>query len=198
MRRKTGIKTDRGGFPARPDIEEGSTFFFDEDDPENKPKQPGVPEDETNPLWSVYRIHPGLPYKIKVEQLVILWNLDAKDIAAVLGEDLTRVTDTIRALEEDWTQLGEGLNEEEKRLARGKLISELRKWKAQLEAMGDGDAKVINMKLNISDRIAKLQGVESEKKAAAQDDVKKDLIEEALEKLTPEARRNLMKQLGNA
>lgn len=174
--------------------------FFDDDLEEETGPKPGVPEDESNPLWSIYGIHPGLPFRIIVEKLILLWDLSVSEIISVTKEEASRVQHTVDDLNRGWVSLGEGLTEDEKVLARGKMIKELLGLKAELEKIQNTqDSKVINMKINLAEKIAKLRGVETEKKPVVdetQDEL--DPIHSAIGKLNPEERRRLHDSLNKS
>lgn len=178
--------------------------FLDEEDDDfdmsldsyESPK-PGVPRDEGDPLWTIYGVNPGLPFRVKVEQLIIMWDLGVEEIASALGEEIDRVQSEVTKLNADFMALGDSLDPEQRRLARGKMIKELLKYKAELEQLGPTqDSKIINMKINIADKIAKLRGLESEKKEITDEPSSTNPIDEAMAKMTPEQRRSLLTKLS--
>jgi phage regulator Rha-like protein len=178
----------RDRFPKRrPHLEDGE---------EVQSPKPGVPENELDPLWSIYGVNPGLPFRTKVEQLMLIWNLPLDDIASALKEPISRVQGSFDELNEEWMRIGEGLTESERQLARGKLIKELMRMKSELDMMGPTqDAKVIQMKMNLIERLAKLQGLDTDKPEVQEDDSAANPIEEAMKNLTPEQRRALLARL---
>lgn len=173
---------------------------FDEDDEYDEQQQqrrPGVPDDEEDPLWTIYSVHPGLPFRIKVEQLIVLWELDVPEIASALKEDEDRVQVEVTRLEAEWMELGSALSDDAKQKARGRAIRELLKYKAELEGLGPTqDPKVITMKVKLADQINILRGVEKDNKKVAEEDVDADPIAEALGKLSQDKMRDLLTRLG--
>lgn len=185
-------KNRRQGFPER------SQKYFDEnpEGEEFEAKLPGVPDDAGDPLWTIYGINPGLPFRIKVEQLIMLWDLDEIEIVNALNEDHSRVHDMVEELKKGWMALGEGLSDEEKTLARGKMITELLRLKNELERLGPTqDSKIINMKISLAEKIAKLRGVEKELKETVEDEVSQDPLNKAISDLSPDAQRTLLEHL---
>lgn len=187
--------------PRKQTPKKGNNFHDEEDDDFigglDPAPRPGVPSDEGDPLWSIYGVNPGLPFRVKVEQLIIMWDLGPEEIAAALNEDPDKVQAEVTKLNADFMALGDSLDPEQRRLARGKMIKELLKYKAELEQLGPTqDSKIINMKINIADKIAKLRGLESEKKEISDEPTSTNPIDEAMAKMTPEQRRALLTKLS--
>lgn len=170
---------------------------FDEDEEGDGfvPKRPGVPDDEGDPLWTIYAVNPGLPFRIKVEQLMVMWELDVPEIASALKEDEDRVQTEVDRLEAEWMDLGGSLSDDAKQKARGRAIRELLKYKSELEALGPmQDPKIITMKIKIADQISTLRGIErGERKEAAEGS--DDPIGAALGALSADKMRTLMARL---
>lgn len=170
---------------------------FDEDDEGESfvPKRPGVPEDEGDPLWTIYAVNPGLPFRIKVEQLMVMWELDVPEIASALKEDEDRVQTEVDRLELEWMDLGGTLTDDAKQKARGRAIRELLKYKAELEALGPTqDPKIITMKIKIAEQISALRGIErGERKEPSEGSG--DPIADALSSLSADKLRDLSARL---
>jgi hypothetical protein len=158
--------------------------------------QPGPPE-TGNPLWDAYLINPNLPFRVKVEKLLLGWNLDAGAIAMLVGDEAERVQSVIDDLQDTWRRLGEGLNTEERKLARGKLIAELLELRSQVDSLNSisADYKHLQLKLTIMERIAKLQGIEVEKREVG-DEGLTDPLENAVENMEAGQLAELWKRLS--
>jgi hypothetical protein len=159
-------------------------------------RRPGVPFDDGDPLWTIYSINPGLPFRVKVEKLMVMWDLGVEEIADALKESEDRVQTEYDRIQSEWMTLGETLSDDELQKARGKMIKELLQHKAELEGLGPTlDQTIIKLKITLTEKIAKLRGLERERKAA--EDAEPDgSVASALSHLTPERSRELLERLG--
>jgi CO/xanthine dehydrogenase Mo-binding subunit len=187
-----------------------SNPFFDEEEEDFAPRKssrrkgrqeqppPGPPPAPTGDLWSSYQVNPFWPFRVKVERLLLGWRLDAETIAAVLEEEESRVRDTISAIEASWTELGGGLSPEEKAKERGRMIAELQVIAQQLASLNESspDYKHLQLKANLMGQIAKLKGLEIDKKEAAlESDDKPETLEDAIAGLPAERLEALASRL---
>jgi hypothetical protein len=162
---------------------------------EEETSRPGIPSDTGDPLWTIYAINPGLPFRVKVEKLMLMWELDAEEIAAVLKERVDLVQTEVSRIETEWMSIGEPLTDEELQRARGKMIKELLQHKAELEGMGPTqDSKIITMKISLSEKLAKLRGLDREKKQP-EEGATGDAVADLLSAMTPEKTRDLLARL---
>lgn len=179
---------------------------FDEEDDDMDFPLPGTAaslavDAEEDPLWSVYKIHPNLPFRTKVEKLLVGWGMEAPEIAAIIKEDdVDRVQRTITEVEQKWTDLGEGLTTEERKKARGKMIAELQELKQQVESLNETspDYKHLQLKLNILERMARLQGIEIDKKELPKEDEAVNPVDKAINGLSPERLKDLYERLSSS
>lgn len=183
----------RGNQRKRREIDEDEESFFG-DQPEGR--RPGVPVDDGDPLWTIYAINPGLPTRVKIEKLMVMWELEASEIASILQMGESEVQVEVDKIERDWMSLGQDLTDDELQKARGKMIKELLQHKSELEGLGPTqDTKVITMKIKITEQIAKLRGLDRDRKPAEEED-SANPVAAALAKMTPEQSRTLLDRLG--
>lgn len=176
--------------------------FDDEEDggflPEERGRRPGTPIDDADPLWTIYAINPGLPTRVKIEKLMVMWELDTPEIASVLSLDEEGVQSEVDRIKKDWSALGEELGDDELQMARGKMIKELLQHKSELEGLGPTqDQQIIKLKIMLTEKIAKLRGLERERKSSEEQDTG-DLIADGLAHMTPDSYRNLLARLDKA
>lgn len=191
----------RNQFPER------SQRFLDEDDdddgfnPQDRGGKKQAPAFEsTDPLWLTYGINPALPFRTKVEKLMVGWEMDADAIAKILEEDDSERTErTISEIREGWVRLGSSLTDEAREIERGRMISELNDLKRQAEVLNtqSPDYKHLQLQVSITERIAKLRGIEVDKKDTSKDDEAADPVEHAINSLSPERLKDLMGRLND-
>lgn len=188
----------KGKFPPR------SQRYLDDDeddiDASQRPKmRTNLPEaDLGDPLWVTYGVNPNLPFRAKVEKLLIGWELDVDDIASALGEsDVDRVAQVVADVKASWASLGSGLSTEQRVIERGRMLSELIDLKRQLEVLNatSPDYKHLQLQVTILERMAKLRGIDVDKKEA-EETAKEDPVEKAINSLSPEALKALHTRLS--
>lgn len=154
------------------------------------------PKTKEEVLWSEYAIQPNLPIRTKIEQLMLLWRLPVPQIALVLDLTESLVKEEVKALNNEWLALGRPLDEETRQMVRGKMIAELIRLKAEIEAAaaGNPDTRLLTLKLQVIERLTKVQGLDVGKEASYEEQVTNP-IEEALGALSPEQRAALLVSL---
>ena len=154
------------------------------------------PKTKEEILWSEYAIQPNLPIRTKIEQLMILWRLPLPQIAIALDLTETLVKKEIKALNDEWLTLGKPLDDETRQLIRGKMIAELIRLKAEVEsaAAGNPDTRLLTLKLQIIERLTKVQGLDVGKDNIYEEQ-ESNPVEEALGGLTQEQRATLLARL---
>lgn len=117
-------------------------------------------------IWTTYSINPKLPRKSIVEQLLILWRMPAEAMATVLGLDEDVIQCDIDTLREEWRGMGKALTLDERETARGRMIAELNRLKADIEdaTLGNKDVRLLTLKLTVIDRLSKMLGLDVEKR----------------------------------
>lgn len=176
----------------------------DEDDDDFSPQERGGKKQapafvSTDPLWLTYGINPALPFRTKVEKLMVGWEMDADAIAKILEEDDSERTErTISEIREGWVRLGSSLTDDEREIERGRMISELNDLKRQAEMLNtqSPDYKHLQLQVSITERIAKLRGIEVDKKDTSKDDEAADPVEHAINSLSPDRLKDLMGRLN--
>jgi hypothetical protein len=150
-------------------------------------------------LWSEYAIQPNLPLRTKVEQLMLLWRLPAVAIARLLDINQSQAQEEIEALNEEWLALGKPLDEETRQIVRGRMIAELVRLKAELESAnaGNPDSRLLALKLQVIDKLTKLQGLDLDKRETTIEDEVVNPIGDAIDSLTEERRAELLARLNN-
>ncbi len=151
-------------------------------------------------LWSEYSIRPNLPIRAKIEQLITLWRLAPEKIASLLGLSVDLVKEEISALTREWQELGKSPTDENKEIIRGRMIAELLRLKAEVESGGAGtnDSRFLTLKLQIIEKLTKLQGVDVDKKELVIDEVSLNPVHVALESLTTEQKEALYEKLKSS
>jgi hypothetical protein len=154
------------------------------------------PKTKEEILWSDYAIQPNLPIRTKIEQLMLLWRLPAAQIAIALDLTETLVKSEIKALNNEWMALGKPLDEETRQLVRGKMIAELLRLKAEIEsaAAGNPDTRLLTLKLQVIERLTKVQGLDVGKDASYEEQTTNP-VEDAIGALTAEQRASLLAAL---
>jgi hypothetical protein len=154
------------------------------------------PKTKEEILWSEYAIQPNLPIRTKVEQLMLLWRLPVPQIALALDLTETLVKEEVKALNDEWLALGRPLDEETKQVVRGKMIAELMRLKAEIEsaAAGNPDTRLLTLKLQVIEKLTKVQGLDVGKDAAYEEQVTNP-VEDAIGALTAEQRATLLAAL---
>jgi hypothetical protein len=172
------VKVDRYGYP-----------IVDVEEPKPKPtRDPGMvaPKTQEELLWTEYAVKPNLPIKTKIEQLIILWRMPVPVIASLLNISEKVVEEEVVKLNKEWAALGKPLAEEARDIVRGRMIAELLKLKGDIDAFGSqADSRLLTTKLQIIEKLIKLQGIEIDKKDTELDESPTNLIEDALKKLSP-------------
>lgn len=149
-------------------------FDFEEmDDIQLEHQPPRLP----NPLFDTYGILPGLPLRDKVESLLLGYSLEADEIADLVStEDKTysvaHIQSVIDSLNEEWKRLGSNKAVEEKEIARGKLIAQLRRLLRDCDEIlaasvvsGKGkDPRMLAQKASIMDKLSKLEKLDEDEK----------------------------------
>ena len=155
------------------------------------------PKTQDEILWSEYAIQPNLPLRTKIEQLMLLWRLPAPAIARMLDISLSLAQEEIEALNKEWLALGRPLDEESRQVVRGRMIAELTRLKAELESnsAGNPDARLLALKLQIIERLTKLQGLDIDRKDTVYEEESLDPVKVAIEALSEERRAELLAQL---
>ena len=154
------------------------------------------PKTKEEILWSEYAIQPNLPIRTKVEQLMLLWRLPIPTIAIVLDLTESLVKEEVKALNDEWLAMGRPLDEETRQLVRGKMIAELMRLKAEIETASAGnlDAKLLTLKLQVLDKLTKVQGLDAGKEADYEEQATNP-VEDAIGALTAEQRASLLAAL---
>lgn len=184
-----------GTIPSRP-----SDWLEDDD---NRPRReiPPMPRPNTRAelLWENYAIQPNLPLRTKIEQLMLLWRLPAVTMADLLEIDVEVVKAEIVALNEEWSDLGRPLDEDTRQIVRGQTIADLRRLKTEIEraSAGNPDSRLLTLKMQVIERLTKIQGIELERRDTTMDEEPANPVEEALGNLTAEQRAELHTRLRN-
>lgn len=154
------------------------------------------PKTKEEVLWSEYAIQPNLPIRTKIEQLMLLWRLPPPQIALALDLTESLVKDEITALNNEWLALGRPLDDETKQVVRGKMIAELIRLKAEIEAAaaGNPDTRLLTLKLQVIERLTKVQGLDVGKEASYEEQLTNP-VEDAIGALTPEQRAAFLARL---
>lgn len=190
-------------------------FNIDENDEDDLVLDPSpnkrkhLPQDESarstfanvdDPLWLVYSINPNLPFRHKVEKLLIGWNMTPVEIARVLKEeDVSRVEKLVEEIESYWSDLGAGLTDEARQKARGRMLAELQALKKQVEQLNEenADYKHLQLMMTILERMAKLRGIEIEKKETPpEEEENSDPAVDAINALSPDKLQDLYNRLN--
>lgn len=163
--------------------------FDDVDDAPTTPRGKPV-DDGSDPLYTLYGLHSTLPFRVKVRRLAMGWGMNAEEIAALLNatDELASIQKTFADCEAEWRELGENMTVEAQAMARGRMIAELMEIKRAAEEMAEAsrDPKLLDLRMRLLERIAKLRGLESDRKQPAATPTEGLVIEDALNKLTPE------------
>lgn len=152
-----------------------------------------VPED---PLWVEYGIKPSLPVIRKIEILYVDYRLEVEEISMLMDRTAEQVQTSIDKIEANWIKMGQTLDGPEREKERGRAISQLQRAISDIEReiTGSNDPRLKTIKINMMERLVKLQGLDSavknEEKAPDTDP-----ITTALEGLTPEKLRELHEKL---
>ena len=154
------------------------------------------PKTKEEILWSEYAIQPNLPIRTKVEQLMLLWRLPVPQIALALDLTETLVKEEVKALNDEWLALGRPLDEETKQVVRGKMIAELMRLKAEIEsaAAGNPDTRLLTLKLQVIEKLTKVQGLDVGKDAAYEEQTTNP-VEDAIGALSEDQRAALLARL---
>ena len=154
------------------------------------------PKTKEEILWDEYAIKPNLPIRTKIEQLMLLWRLPAAQIAIALDLTETLVKSEIKALNNEWLALGRPLDEETRQLVRGKMIAELLRLKAEIEsaAAGNPDTRLLTLKLQVIEKLTKVQGLDVGKDAAYEEQTTNP-VEDAIGALSEDQRAALLARL---
>ena len=207
-RASMSTKTSRKKKPTEP-VEPGNipridpNAWLEEDDDRPKREIPPMPRassmSRAELLWENYAIQPSLPLRTKIEQLMLLWRLPAVAMADLLEIDVEVVKSEIAALNEEWADLGRPLDEDTRQIVRGQTIADLRRLKTEIEkaSTGNPDSRLLTLKMQVIERLTKIQGIEMERRDTTMDDVASNPVEEALGNLTAEQRAELHTRLRN-
>jgi len=155
------------------------------------------PKTQEEILWSEYAIQPNLPLRTKIEQLMLLWRLPATAIARLLDISLNLAQEEIETLNKEWLALGRPLDEESRQVVRGRMIAELTRLKTELESnsAGNPDARLLALKLQVIDKLTKLQGLDLDRKDTVYEEESLDPVKTAIDALSEERRAELLAQL---
>ena len=155
------------------------------------------PKTQEEILWSEYAIQPNLPLRTKIEQLMLLWRLPATAIARLLDINLNLAQEEIETLNKEWLALGRPLDEESRQVVRGRMIAELTRLKTELESnsAGNPDARLLALKLQVIDKLTKLQGLDLDRKDTVYEEESLDPVKTAIDALSEERRAELLAQL---
>lgn len=127
-----------------------------------------VPGSKSEELWLTYGVKPNLPFRTKLEQLTILYRLTIDEMAVLLECSPTTISDEMEKLRAEWKTLGRTLEPDDRDEERGRLLTELNRLAADIDtalAAGlDKDPRLLQLKLTVVDRRAKLQGLDFDKK----------------------------------
>lgn len=184
-----------GTIPSRP-----SDWLEDDDRPRRREVPPmPKPTTRTELLWENYAIQPSLPLRTKIEQLMLLWRLPAVTMADLLEIDVEVVKAEIAALNEEWSDLGRPLDEDTRQIVRGQTIADLRRLKTEIEkaSAGNPDSRLLTLKMQVIERLTKIQGIEMERRDTTMDEESSNPVEAALGNLTAEQRAELHTRLRN-
>lgn len=140
-------------------------------EPAALPPHPGaatVPGSKSEELWMTYAVKPNLPLRSKIEQLTILFRLSVEEMAVLLESTPTAIKLEVEALREEWKSLGRVPDADCREMERGRAIAELNRLAADIDtAMSTGldkDPRLLNLKLTVIERRARLQGLDIDKR----------------------------------
>lgn len=156
-------------------------------------------EPPSDPLFSVYGIFPNMPMRIKIEKLLMGWNMGVSDIAELLGQDPEIISRIVSELEDRWKSLGESLSDNAALIARGKYIAELQESLNQISQLysQNQDAALLKLRLSILEKIAKLQGADTDRRTApSQDETMAKTLEQKIAGLDPGQLKELYQKLS--
>jgi len=155
-------------------------------------------------IWVEYGIKPNLPTRSKIEQLFVLYRLPAEEIASVLAMGKEDVEEHLETLNSEWQNLGRVMTPEEREIARGRMVSELLKLKAEIEeammgATSADKARMLTLKMNVVNQLTQLQGLTLDKKEVIKpEDEGVDPIEQRVKELSEERQKELHARLRAA
>jgi hypothetical protein len=179
------------------------------------PKRPIEPEDEPRSeiegmlftsvderLWGEYGIRPNIPLRAKVEQLHVLWRMDALAISNILNKSADEVELELGAIYNEWKELGRPLTPEEKDLARGQLLSQYTRLlydiQENLKTISGDKSKLLNLQASILDRRAKMQELDDKRGPEVVEDSENldDTIKSRVAALSIDDQESLAARLG--
>lgn len=174
---------------------------FDDAEPMAVPARGTLVDDGTDPLFTLYGLHSTLPFRVKIRRLAMGWGMTAEEIADLLHarDEIESVQKVFEECEAEWKELGEPLHPEAQTLARGRMIAELMEVKRAVEEMhgANSDIKLLNLKMTVLDRIAKLRNLEADKKPMTDAPTQGLNIADALDNLNKAQLADLVKRLGS-
>ena len=145
-------------------------------------------------LWAEYAIRPNIPFKAKVEQLHVLWRLNATQIAEILSIPTQEVDGVLSVIYAEWQKLGKALDADEREQARGQMIAELTKLQYDIDealTTSNDKPKLFSLKLTVLEQRGKLQGLGIEKRESTPPSEPSNPIEMAITNLDPEQQEEL-------
>lgn len=167
------------------------------------PVQEFIPKECMSPdqiLWMDFQVKPNWPIRTKVEHLVMFYRLPARDIAPLLQMSEEMIEDEIKALQGDWISMGKIPKGKERDLHRGRVVSKLRRMETTIEAeltSTPGDTKLLTLLLTVQDRIAKIMGLETDKRdSVLGEEVEGDSFTRILQNMSPEKQQELHARLS--
>lgn len=160
------------------------------------PKECMSPDDI---LWAEFGVKPNWPVRTKIEHLTMFYRLRVSDMAKLLQFSEESVEEEVEALKDDWIGMGKLPKGKERELHRGRVLAKLRRMEATLESALTStpeDAKLLTLLLNIQDRVAKMLGLDTDKRdAATEEEAEGDSFSKAIEDLSLERQRELHARL---
>lgn len=153
-------------------------------------------------LFDTYGIKVASPLSRKIEILVVCYRLETEAIARLLGIEEDEAKAEKQKLEKEWLRLGQPLSFDERAIARGQMVAELTILKRDIEDQmsADPDSKLLTLRMQILNQLAKLQGLDTDKKMTepGDSDTPGNKITEALNSMGTEQIERLMLELASS
>lgn len=152
-----------------------------------------------DPLWETYGIQPTLPGRVKVEQLMLCGVEDVEEIAELCDLELEEAAKYKTSIEGKWKNMATPLEGDAKAIQKGQLIAKFMAILTKLEGLDSAfpDYKHLQLKLAISEKIARLRGIDVDRKPVdVETPISNDPIKEAFSDLGADASESLFKLLN--
>jgi len=195
--RSDGVEVDEYGMPI---VDEDTLVGTKKRKRSSSTTEMTRPKSQEEILWSEYGIKPNLPIRTKIEHLTIVWRLTPHEICTLLQLPSDEfVENELDKLTKEWQELGKPPTEESQEILRGKTIADLLRLKAEIETASNGivDSRLLTLKIQVIDKLSKLQGVEFDRREREPEEDIIRPVENALKALSPEQLLELYNKIAD-